>query len=87
MTISVHNANKERSNSLRAAPYPIEPAQLRRQLNDIFAADCEIHLASPLEDLGGPAELLERALQPLIEAIPDSERQLGRLRRSLHGCR
>ena len=75
MTTSVHNANKERINTLRAALYDIEPARLPRQLNDIFAADCEIHLASPFEDLDGPAELLERAYQPLIEAIPDLERR------------
>jgi len=66
MNTSIHNANKERINSLRAALYDIEPAQLQRQLNDLFAADCVLQLASPFEDLDGPAELVERAYRPLI---------------------
>ena len=75
MTISIHNANKDHVNILRAALYDIEPAHLLRQLNEVFATDCEIHLASPFEDLDGPAELVERAFLPLIEAIPDLVRR------------
>ena len=66
MTISIHNANIDRVNILRAALYDIEPAQLQRQLNEVFATDCEIHLASPFQDLDRPAELVERAFLPLI---------------------
>ena len=75
MNVSIHNANKERVNGLRAALYDIEPARLQRQLNDVFAADCVIHLASPFEGLDGPAELAERVYLPLTEAIPDLERR------------
>ena len=75
MNRSVHNTNKERVNSLRAALYDIEPARLQGQLKEVFAADCVIHLASPFEDLDGPAELAERVYLPLIEAIPDLERR------------
>lgn len=71
MIKSIHIANKERVNSLRAALYDIEPARLQRQLNEVFAADCFIHLASPFEDLDEPAELAERVCRPLIHAIPD----------------
>ena len=75
MNNSIHNANKQRVNRLRAALYDIEPAQLQLQLKELFAADCVIHLASPFEDLDGPAELVERVYLPLIEAIPDLERR------------
>lgn len=59
MNKSIHNANKERINILRAALYDSQPAQLLRQLNEVFAPDCVIQLASPFEDLDGPAELAE----------------------------
>lgn len=75
MTNSIHNANKERVNMSRAAPNNIEPRKLQRQLHEIFAADCAIHLASPVEDLDAPTELLERANLTLIKAIPELERR------------
>ena len=61
--------------SLRAALYDIERAQLQRQLNEVIAADCVIHLASPFENKDGPAELVERVYLPLIQEIPDLERR------------
>ena len=98
---SIHNHNKQRIQSLRDALYDIEPARLQRQLGEVFAADCVIHLATPLEDLAGPAELFEQVYAPLLHAIPDLgtarfhrhggafaravERRLGRLRRALYG--
>ncbi|MCY3575671.1 MAG: ester cyclase [Chloroflexi bacterium] len=73
--VSIHNQNKERINLLRDALYDIEPARLPRQLGEVFAADCEIHLATPLEDLTGPAELFDQVYAPLLHAIPDLERR------------
>ena len=75
MTISIHNRNKTRINAVRAALYDIERERLRDRLGEVFAPDCEIHLATPFEDLDGPAELLDRVYLPLIEAIPDLERR------------
>ena len=61
---------------MRAALYDIEPAKLQHPLNEIFATDCVIHLASSFEDLDGPAELVERAYLHLIEAIADFGRRV-----------
>ncbi len=72
---SIHNRNKNRIQILRDALYDIEPARLQRQLGEVFAADCEIHLATPLEDLAGPAELFHQVYAPLLYAIPDLERR------------
>ena len=75
MSPSIHNLNKDRINILRAALYDIQPSQLQTQLNEVFAPDCEIHLAHPFEDLDGQAELLERVYLPLVHAMPDLERR------------
>ena len=71
----IHNLNKQRINIVRAALYDIDPAQLLKQLNEIFAPECRVHLAHPFEDLDGPAELVARAYLPLIRAMPDLERR------------
>lgn len=75
MTASIHGTNKDRINILRAALYDSEPTQLLRQLNEAFAVYCVTRLASPFEDLDRPAELLERAYLPPIQAVPDLERR------------
>ena len=72
---TIHNQNKRRIQILRDALYDIEPARLQQQLGEVFAADCEIHLATPLEDLTGPAELFDMVYAPLLQAIPDLERR------------
>ncbi len=71
----VHNKNKELIAQLRGCLYDIEPERLKGQLEDIFAADCDIHLSSPFEDIAGPAEFYERVYAPLLVAIPDLERR------------
>ena len=43
--MSIHNRNKAFIGRLRAALYDIDAGSLRRQLGELFAADCEIHLA------------------------------------------
>ena len=57
------------------ALYDCDVTQLKSQLHGIFAPDCEIHLASPLEQMQGADELFERAYLPLLTAIPDLERR------------
>ena len=51
--MSIHNRNKERIGALRAALYDIDAGALRGQLGEIFAADCLVQLANPLETLDG----------------------------------
>ncbi len=75
MAASIHNSNKERIGAFRSALYDCDPRLLRDQLGEIFAADCEVHLANPLEDLAGAAGLYEEAYAPLLEAVPDLERR------------
>ena len=75
MAASIHNSNKERIGAFRAALYDCDPRLLRDQLGEIFAADCAVHLANPLEDLPGVAGLYEGAYAPLLEAVPDLERR------------
>ncbi len=73
--MSIHNRNKEFIGRLRAALYDIDASELPRQLRELFAADCEAHLAHPLESLHGVNALYEGAWLPLLNAVPDLERR------------
>ncbi len=75
MTGDIHSRNKQLIGRFRAALYDSDRAALRRQLDEVFAPDCEIHLTTPFEDLAGPEALSEQAYQPLLVAIPDLERR------------
>ncbi len=75
MRQSIHEQNKSLINIFRAALYDCDLAQLRSQLNSVFAPNCEIHLAAPFETLAGADALFEQAYQPLCAAIPDLERR------------
>ncbi len=75
MTTHSHQHNKQLINKFRAALYDCEATQLKDQLRELFALDCEIHLAFPFEDLDGPDELFEKAYRPLLTAVPDLERR------------
>jgi predicted ester cyclase len=74
-TLDNHQYNKQLIGIFRTALYDFDPSKLKSQLRDIFAVDCDIHLAFPFEDLHGPDELFERAYQPLFTAVPDLERR------------
>jgi predicted ester cyclase len=71
----IHNLNKQFIRKFRNALYDCDETRLQSQLQEIFAADCDIHIANPIEDLHGPGELFSRAYQPLITAVPDLERR------------
>ncbi|MCY4072816.1 MAG: ester cyclase [Chloroflexi bacterium] len=73
--MSIHNRNKEFIGGLRAALYDIDASDLQRQLRELFAADCQAHLAHPLESLPGIDALYEGAYLPLLNAVPDLERR------------
>ena len=75
MAESIHSRNKARIGHLRAALYDIDPSNLQRHLRELFAADCEAHLAHPLETLHGIDALYEEAYLPLLNAVPDLERR------------
>jgi len=75
MFIKTHQQNKQLIGKFRAALYDCSPAALKNQLHEVFASDCEIHLAFPFEDLNGIDALLEQAYQPLLTALPDLERR------------
>ncbi|MFK7805778.1 MAG: ester cyclase [Anaerolineae bacterium] len=72
---NIHNHNKEFIGRLRSALYNVNRSQLKSQLGELFAADCDIHLAFPFENLDGPNELYEQAYRPLLDAMPDLERR------------
>ena len=71
----IHTANKQAIQPLRAALYDLDAATLPKTLQQVFAADAAIQLATPLETMLGPDALYEQAYQPLIHAIPDLERR------------
>lgn len=73
--MSIHNRNKAFIGRLRAALYDIDASDLQRQLRELFAADCEAHLAHPIESLHGVDALYEGAFLPLLHAVPDLERR------------
>ncbi|MCY4018109.1 MAG: ester cyclase [Chloroflexi bacterium] len=75
MAESIHNRNKARIGHLRAALYDIDAGKLRAQLGELFAPDCLVQLANPLETLPGAAGLYEEAYAPLLKALPDLERR------------
>ncbi|MCY3799436.1 MAG: ester cyclase [Chloroflexi bacterium] len=75
MTQSIHNRNKERIGVFRRALYDIEADKLRGQLRGIFAPDCLVQLANPLETLDGVDGLYEEGYAPLLAAVPDLERR------------
>ena len=70
-----HQQNKQNIGIFRGALYDCDVSRLKNQLQDVFAKDCEIHLAFPFEDLSGPDVLFEQAYKPLLTAIPDLERR------------
>lgn len=67
--------NKQLIGKLGDILYDVDPYKLKNQLQEVFAPDCETHLAFPFEDLVGLGELYERAYQPLLTAVPDVERR------------
>jgi predicted ester cyclase len=75
MTIDIHQRNKQLISKFRAALYDCDAAKLKAQLREVFAPDCDIHLASPFEDMAGPDDLFDRVYTPLLAAIPDVERR------------
>ena len=75
MSESIHNINKRRVGDFRAALYDIDGGKLRAQLAELFAADCAVHLAHPLEQMTGPAQLYDQGYAPLLHALPDLERR------------
>jgi predicted ester cyclase len=75
MTPDIHRQNKQFINKFRSALYDCDVAILKDQLNEVFAPDCNIHLAYPFEDLDGPDALFEQVYQPLLTAVPDLERR------------
>ncbi len=75
MAKSIHNQNKVRLGAFRAALYDCDASRLRGQLNELFAPDCLVQLAHPLETLEGVTGLYEQAYAPLLRALPDLERR------------
>jgi len=73
--MDIHRHNKQLINEFRSALYDIDAPVLKDQLHQVFAPDCDIHLAFPFEDLDGPKGLFECAFKPLLAAIPDLERR------------
>ena len=75
MTADIHQHHKQLISKFRATLYDCDTVALRNCLHELFAPNCEVHLAFPFEDLAGPAGLFEQAYRPLLTAIPDLERR------------
>ena len=75
MPQSIHNHNKALIGRFRRALYDCDQSKLRAQLNELFAPDCLVQIANPLETLPGVAGLRELAYEPLLAAVPDLERR------------
>ena len=60
---------------LRRALATADAASLRQTLTAAFAQDATLHLCHPFGDLTGPDALHDRALAPLLAAMPDLERR------------
>jgi hypothetical protein len=60
---------------LRRALATADDASLRQTLTAAFAQDATLHLCHPFGDLTGPDALHDRALAPLLAAMPDLERR------------
>ncbi|MCA3448058.1 MAG: nuclear transport factor 2 family protein [Rhodobacter sp.] len=60
---------------LRRALATADAAGLRQTLTAAFAQDATLHLCHPFGDLTGPDALHDRALAPLLAAMPDLERR------------
>jgi len=75
MPAEQNQQNKQLIGKFRAALYDYAPSALKGQLREVFASDCDIHLAFPFEDLTGLDALFEQAYQPLLTAMPDLERR------------
>lgn len=70
-----HNANKAIIGALRSALYDFDRGRLSSVVKNVFDPGCAVHLANPFEDLDGPGGLLDQALFPLADAVPDLERR------------
>ncbi len=72
---TVHRADRQLLDPLRAALYDFEPDSVRSALADVFIPNAEVHLAYPFEDLAGADGLYGEAFEPLCRAMPDLERR------------
>jgi len=70
-----HHRHRSRLKPLRRALYDFEPAAVAAAIRDLFHPDATIQLAFPFETLAGPRALLDQALLPLADAVPDLERR------------
>ena len=70
-----HNTNKAIISALRSALYDFDRGRLSSVVKNVFDPGCAVHLANPFEDLDGPGGLLDQALFPLADAVPDLERR------------
>jgi len=66
---------KELISGLRASLYNYDPQDVRSALNKCFASDAKVQLAHPFEDLDGPEDFFQSAIQLLASAFPDLERR------------
>lgn len=73
--MDIHARNKAVLAPVRLAQYDFEPARVLATLQQAFAKDAVVHLATPFEDLDGALGLFEKAYQPLHLALPDLERR------------
>ena len=73
--MTVHDRNKALIAPLRAALYGGDADALRRAISGAFAADAEIRLGAPFQQVAGPEDLWNRVYAPLLDAMPDLERR------------
>ncbi|MBL8337982.1 MAG: ester cyclase [Rhodoferax sp.] len=75
MQQDVRTRNRAAVARMRQAQYDYEPERVRTSLQQLFAQQAVVHLATPFEDLDGAAGLYGEAYAPLHTALPDLERR------------
>ncbi|MEL7100289.1 MAG: ester cyclase [Pseudomonadota bacterium] len=70
-----HDANKAAFAPLRAAMYDFDLETVRGLLHGLADADAAFRLAFPFETMAGVDAFVDRALAPLVAAVPDLERR------------
>lgn len=68
-------SNKIKIKQLTDLQYNFEPSAVKQKLTELFSENAKVQLCYPFEDLDGAKGLFDKALMPLLEAIPDLERR------------
>jgi len=72
---SIHDENKAALLPFREALYNFDKARARRAAAELFTPAAPVHLSHPFNRLTGQSAMLEAAILPLAQCLPDIERR------------